>query len=294
MDSNTYSSQLGGGSGGRCAACKTMKRKCVKGCIFAPYFDAERGAARFAAVHKLFGASNVSKLLLQIPIDKRVDAIATLCYEAQARLRDPVYGCVAHIFALQQQVVNLRAELSILQTQLEALQELPLPPVPTFPSPTPFSSILPTTWGLSDVEAPLVQPSRQQHQLWTDGTHLLAISGGGDGVVANCSYAQENLLTGRPPSSSPSTADLSTFVAPDLVQPASLHQQQHQLWSFRTNLPDGMNYEENFLSGTDRLPPTILPTTGDRTARQHEPQQLWADGTSPSDGSGGDDGEWWW
>lgn len=81
-----------------------MKRKCVQGCIFAPYFDAERGAAPFAAVHKLFGASNVSKLLLQIPIDKRVDAIATLCYEAQARLRDPVYGCVAHIFALQQQV----------------------------------------------------------------------------------------------------------------------------------------------------------------------------------------------
>ncbi|CAL9156914.1 unnamed protein product [Musa hybrid cultivar] len=255
MESNTYSSQLGGGSGGRCAACKTMKRRCVKGCIFAPYFDAETGAAPFAAVHKLFGASNVSKLLLQIPIDKRVDAIATLCYEAQARLRDPVYGCVAHIVALQQQVVNLRAELSILQTQLEALQELPLPPVPTFPSPTPFSSILPTTWGLSDVEAPLVQPSRQQHQLWTDGTHLLAISGGGDGVVANCSYGQENLLTGRPPSSSPSTGDLSTFVAPDLVQPASLHQQQHQLWS-----------------GTDRLPPTILPTTGDRTAWQHEPQ----------------------
>ncbi|URD95751.1 hypothetical protein MUK42_29630 [Musa troglodytarum] len=69
-----------------------MKRKCVKGCIFAPYFDADTGAAAFAAVHKL------------IPIGKRVDAIATLCYEAQARLRDPVYGCVAHIFALQQQV----------------------------------------------------------------------------------------------------------------------------------------------------------------------------------------------
>jgi hypothetical protein len=55
----------------------------------------------------VFGASNVSKLLLQIPSHKRLDAVVTICYEAQARLRDPVYGCVAHIFALQQQVLYI-------------------------------------------------------------------------------------------------------------------------------------------------------------------------------------------
>ncbi|VAH88814.1 unnamed protein product [Triticum turgidum subsp. durum] len=95
---------LGGGGGGPCGACKFLRRKCVSECIFAPYFDSEQGAAHFAAVHKVFGASNVSKLLLQIPAHKRLDAVVTICYEAQARLRDPVYGCVAHIFALQQQV----------------------------------------------------------------------------------------------------------------------------------------------------------------------------------------------
>jgi hypothetical protein len=46
----------------------------------------------------------LSKLLLQIPANKRMDAVVTVCYEAQARLRDPVYGCVNHISALQQQV----------------------------------------------------------------------------------------------------------------------------------------------------------------------------------------------
>jgi hypothetical protein len=76
----------------------------VSGCIFAPYFDSEQGAGHFAAVHKVFGASNVSKLLLQIPPHKRLDAVVTVCYEAQARLRDPIYGCVSHIFSLQQQV----------------------------------------------------------------------------------------------------------------------------------------------------------------------------------------------
>lgn len=74
------------------------------GCIFAPYFDSDQGASVFASVHKVFGASNVSKLLHHIPPHKRLDAVITVCYEAQARLRDPVYGCVAHIFAIQQQV----------------------------------------------------------------------------------------------------------------------------------------------------------------------------------------------
>ena len=98
---------VGGGSGGGegpCGACKFLRRKCVSGCIFAPYFDSEQGAAHFASVHKVFGASNVSKLLLQMPPHKRLDAVVTVCYEAQARLRDPIYGCVSHIFALQQQV----------------------------------------------------------------------------------------------------------------------------------------------------------------------------------------------
>ena len=91
-------------SGGPCGACKFLRRKCVTGCIFAPYFGADHGATNFSAVHKVFGASNVSKLLTLIPANKRLDAVITICYEAQARLRDPIHGCVAHIFSLQQQV----------------------------------------------------------------------------------------------------------------------------------------------------------------------------------------------
>ncbi|GAB2275508.1 LOB domain-containing protein 18 [Dionaea muscipula] len=82
-----------------------MRGKCVKGCIFAPYFDSEQpGTAHFAAVHKVFGTSNASKLLQGIPVHRRLNAVLTLCYEALARVRDPVYGCVAHIFSLQQQI----------------------------------------------------------------------------------------------------------------------------------------------------------------------------------------------
>ncbi|XP_041022014.1 LOB domain-containing protein 20 [Juglans microcarpa x Juglans regia] len=101
-----------------CGACKFLRRKCVSGCIFAPHFGSDQGAARFAAVHKVFGASNVSKLLVHVPVNRRHDAVVTISYEAQARLSDPVFGCVSTILALQQQVASLQAELAMVQTQL--------------------------------------------------------------------------------------------------------------------------------------------------------------------------------
>ncbi|KAM7261116.1 hypothetical protein ACFE04_026591 [Oxalis oulophora] len=185
MSSNsTNPSSSGGGSSpgasGPCGACKFLRRKCVAGCIFAPYFDSEQGAAHFAAVHKVFGASNVSKLLLHIPVHKRLDAVVTICYEAQARLRDPVYGCVAHIFALQQQVVNLQAELSYLQAHLATLEvpSPPPPPPPVLMNPPPLSisdlpsaTSFPTTYDLSSLFDPMAQPSwamqyqQQQRQI---------------------------------------------------------------------------------------------------------------------------------
>jgi len=96
----------GGAPGSPCGACKFLRRKCPAECVFAPHFCAEDGAAQFAAIHKVFGASNAAKLLQQVAPADRSEAAATVTYEAQARLRDPIYGCVAHIFALQQQVIN--------------------------------------------------------------------------------------------------------------------------------------------------------------------------------------------
>ncbi|KAJ8899379.1 hypothetical protein K2173_018353 [Erythroxylum novogranatense] len=108
----------GTGTGSPCGACKFLRRKCASDCIFAPYFCSDQGPARFAAIHKVFGASNVSKLLLHVPVADRCEAVVTIAYEAQARIRDPVYGCVAHIFALQQQVACLQAQLMQLKAQL--------------------------------------------------------------------------------------------------------------------------------------------------------------------------------
>ncbi|KAL0712378.1 hypothetical protein Bca4012_019356 [Brassica carinata] len=133
--------------GSPCGACKFLRRKCVAECVFAPYFDAEEGTAHFAAVHKVFGASNTSKLLLMIPANRRPEAVATLSYEALARLRYPVYGCVGHIFALQHQVMSLQEELAVVKTHLSTLQRLP---------PQPKQQNNTQTEATSSTKAPLI------------------------------------------------------------------------------------------------------------------------------------------
>lgn len=110
---SSSSSSSGSGSGSPCGACKFLRRKCAKGCVFAPYFCHEQGASHFAAIHKVFGASNASKLLSHLPISDRCEAAITISYEAQARLQDPIYGCVSHIFALQQQVLPCKTLILI-------------------------------------------------------------------------------------------------------------------------------------------------------------------------------------
>ncbi|KAG6735521.1 hypothetical protein POTOM_061871 [Populus tomentosa] len=69
-----------------CASCKLLRRRCAKDCIFAPYFPSD-DPHKFAIVHKIFGASNVSKMLQEIPIHQRADAVGSLVYEANARMQ---------------------------------------------------------------------------------------------------------------------------------------------------------------------------------------------------------------
>ncbi|CAO1946431.1 unnamed protein product [Urochloa humidicola] len=100
-----------------CAACKLLRRRCAQECPFAPYFSPHE-PHKFAAVHKVFGASNVSKMLLEVAEGERADAASSLVYEANLRLRDPVYGCMGAISVLQQQVNALEAELDAVRAEI--------------------------------------------------------------------------------------------------------------------------------------------------------------------------------
>ncbi|KAF7816213.1 LOB domain-containing protein 13 isoform X1 [Senna tora] len=100
-----------------CAACKLLRRRCAEECPFSPYFSPHE-PQKFAAVHKVFGASNVSKMLMEVPEGQRADAANSLVYEANLRLRDPVYGCMGAISALQQQVQTLQAEVNAIRAEI--------------------------------------------------------------------------------------------------------------------------------------------------------------------------------
>ncbi|CAL1368769.1 unnamed protein product [Linum trigynum] len=110
---------MGGAS--PCASCKLLRRRCAKDCIFAPYFPSD-DPHKFAIVHKVFGASNVSKMLQEIPVQQRADAVSSLVYEANARVRDPVYGCVGAISFLQNQVSQLQMQLAVAQAEILCIQ----------------------------------------------------------------------------------------------------------------------------------------------------------------------------
>ncbi|KAG2719867.1 hypothetical protein I3760_02G011100 [Carya illinoinensis] len=93
-----------------CAACKFLRRKCTQECVLAPYFPPDQ-PQKFASVHKVFGNSNVAKLLNELNAAQREDAVNSLAYEAEAILRNPVYGCVGFISILQHRLKQVQTDL---------------------------------------------------------------------------------------------------------------------------------------------------------------------------------------
>lgn len=153
----------------------------MPGCIFAPYFPPEE-PQKFANVHKIFGASNVTKLLNELLPHQREDAVNSLAYEAEARVRDPVYGCVGAISFLQRQVERLQKELDAANADLirYACNEIP--------------NAIPTPQGMHQVPHPMTPRQRPvggfyqtpnfpfpYHHPWNDNSPGDIHGGGGGG-----------------------------------------------------------------------------------------------------------------
>ncbi|XP_019430270.1 PREDICTED: LOB domain-containing protein 1-like isoform X2 [Lupinus angustifolius] len=100
-----------------CAACKILRRRCVEKCVLAPYFP-PNDPIKFTIAHRVFGASNIIKFLQELPESQRADAVSSMVYEANARIRDPVYGCAGAICQLQKQVSELQVQLAKAQAEL--------------------------------------------------------------------------------------------------------------------------------------------------------------------------------
>jgi hypothetical protein len=111
----------GGAINTACAACKYQRRKCTADCPLSPYFPPDQ-PKRFQNVHKLFGVSNILRILKHVDPSKREDAVKSIAYEADTREKDPVHGCLGVITILQNQVSKLKDELAVARDQLYLLQ----------------------------------------------------------------------------------------------------------------------------------------------------------------------------
>jgi hypothetical protein len=58
----------------------------------------------------------------EIPAQHRGDAVSSMVYEANARVRDPVYGCAGAVSSLQQRVEALQAQLALAQAEVVRLR----------------------------------------------------------------------------------------------------------------------------------------------------------------------------
>ncbi|KAF6166171.1 hypothetical protein GIB67_023881 [Kingdonia uniflora] len=146
-----------------CAACKLLRRRCAEDCIFAPYFPADE-PHKFANVHKVFGASNVNKMLQDLHENQRSDAISSMVYEANARVRDPVYGCVGAISSLQQQIDVLQTQLAITQAEIVHLRMRHVAPSSSVITSTTSSSKSAKPFFATDM---LVDQSNIGESLWS-------------------------------------------------------------------------------------------------------------------------------
>ncbi|CAN1120977.1 LOB domain-containing protein 22 [Linum perenne] len=124
------SSSLSPGSGGgsqACAACKYQRRKCAADCPLAPHFPPNHHK-EFYNAHKLFGVSNMLKIIRDVTPNHRSLAMKTIIHEANVRALDPVGGCYHVILRLQYQIKLLEAQLDLLLRQLAYFQSFPQDP----------------------------------------------------------------------------------------------------------------------------------------------------------------------
>ncbi|GLT46394.1 hypothetical protein SLA2020_201480 [Shorea laevis] len=186
---------LKGGASQACAACKYQRRKCIPDCPLAPYFPADQ-PKMFQNAHKLFGVSNILKILKSVDPSQKNEAMHSIKCQAYFRDKYPVHGCVWVIKQLQYQIQLLEEEHHAVHAQLEMYRQhhlstpvssLPLDEVPSQlelgmapPCNAALSLFNPSLQQSYDdhVAGALPITQQQQHQQQHSYSHINSISYG--------------------------------------------------------------------------------------------------------------------
>ncbi|XP_027348182.1 LOB domain-containing protein 22 [Abrus precatorius] len=108
-----------------CAACKHQRKKCSENCILAPYFPSNRNR-EFHAVHRVFGVSNITKLVKNAKEEDRRRVVDSLIWEACCRQRDPIHGPYGEYTKVYNEYKKVLDELKRFRGQNHLLQLPPL------------------------------------------------------------------------------------------------------------------------------------------------------------------------
>lgn len=113
---------LKGGTAQACAACKYQRRKCTSECLLAPYFPADQ-PKMFQNVHKLFGVSNIKKMLKMLDPSQKKIAMDSMIFQANTRDKYPVHGCWEEICRLRYAILGMEEELNAVHQQLQICRQ---------------------------------------------------------------------------------------------------------------------------------------------------------------------------
>ena len=100
-----------------CASCKHQRKRCDSNCELAPYFPAKR-YHEFQNAHKLFGVSNILKIITMIEPHQRQAAADSILIEGNAWKTYPEHGCLGVIKDLTEQISFQEKQLSVVNHHL--------------------------------------------------------------------------------------------------------------------------------------------------------------------------------
>ncbi|KAJ8750154.1 hypothetical protein K2173_014069 [Erythroxylum novogranatense] len=127
-----------GGTSQACAVCKYQRRRCKKDCPLAPYFPADQQKV-FQDAHRLFGVSNIMKILKEVHPDEHDEAMKSIKFESEMRAKFPVHGCLGVIWHLRLQELQIVEELRYVKAWLAFYRDQQVTPPqlePSFPEDT--------------------------------------------------------------------------------------------------------------------------------------------------------------
>ncbi|CAE6075728.1 unnamed protein product [Arabidopsis arenosa] len=100
--------------------CQDLRQQCTEECVLAPYLQPNK-PEKYASLSTVFDISRVARYLMDIEPSQRQACVDSFCFEAEARLCDPIRGSTGLIHLLKRQVQDLELHLKMAKRDLQEI-----------------------------------------------------------------------------------------------------------------------------------------------------------------------------